>query len=51
MKLRVFRLFERLQRIDDRLRLALQRQRPDPREVAMLRALKRSAKLRLATAR
>ena len=41
---RLFRLIEKLQRIDDRLRLAERRSSADPSEVARLRGLKLKAK-------
>lgn len=46
---RIFRLLERLQRLDDFLRSAQRRRVPDPVELARLRLLKARAKARLAS--
>lgn len=45
---RIFRLLERLQRLDDFLRSAQRRNFADPLELARLRLLKARAKARLA---
>jgi uncharacterized protein YdcH (DUF465 family) len=47
MRPRLFRLLEMHQRIDDRLRLELQRRRPDPFRVMHLKKLKLRVKDRL----
>lgn len=44
----VFRLLERHQKLDDKLRLAQSRRIPDPFEVARIKTLKLSIKDRLA---
>jgi hypothetical protein len=45
---RIFRLLERLQRLDDFLRRAQRRAMPDPLELMRLRLLKHRTKARLA---
>lgn len=47
MPVRIFHLMERLQRLDEFLRLAQARRGPDPIEIARLRQLKRTVKGRL----
>ena len=44
MHSRLYRLFEKHQRIDERLRIAQQRRQPDPTEILRLTALKMRAK-------
>ncbi|MBB3939905.1 uncharacterized protein YdcH (DUF465 family) [Novosphingobium fluoreni] len=48
MHLRFFTLLEQLQKLDDHLRLAQSRSRPDPIEIGHLSARKRTLRQRLA---
>lgn len=50
MSERLYRLLERLQKLDARLRLAQARRRPDPMELAVLASLKRAVRRRIAAA-